>query len=363
MDNRDIAVALHQLPGVGSGILSEIDAWIGGDWSRLLEDCSILELFSISDDLLQIMKQYLNVDHIHKVKERLINEGIQVTMLGEEGYPKQLAEIYQPPFLLYGKGDMRLLNEDKAVGIVGTRTPSSYGQMVAHRLSAELAEAGWVIVSGMAKGIDACAHQGALSVKGRTIAVLGSGVDYIYPESNKRLYHEIIQTGLILSEYAPQTLPHKGTFPQRNRIISGLSRGVVIVESHHRSGSLITANWALEQGREVLAVPGSILSAKSAGPHKLIKEGAKLVTSAKDIVDELSYPSESHLYDEQKNEKTPSLLEEEKTLLELISYNQIHIDEIFKSSALPRGEVYKYLHSLEIKNKIIKLPGYFYVKK
>lgn len=363
LDNRDVAVALHQIPKVGTGLLIQLDQIVEGNWLRLVKEPQLLHQLKLPVALIEEMKKHLHAERIKERRAYLDELGIHVVMWRDEQYPYALAEIVQPPFILYGVGNIHLLSETDCIGVVGTRVPSSYGKMVAHRLSADLASSGWTVVSGMAAGIDADAHRGALSVHGKTIAVLGCGLNVIFPKENTRLYYEIREKGLILSEYPPEMAPNKGLFPQRNRIISGLSRGIVVVESHNRSGSLITATWALEQGREVFAVPGSILSAKSAGPNQLIKEGAKLITSAADIIAELQYPDIIDSITRMHDEAAPALSEDESELLALISYNQMHIDEIFLSTSIPRGKIHQALMQLEAKSFIRKLPGYYYIKK
>lgn len=364
LENRDIVAMLHQIPGIGSGTLTQIHQWLGGNWLSLLENHhSLMQNPKVSTEIIEEIEKYLEPVSILDYRKKLDEQGIKVTILGEVGYPQALTEISNPPFLLYGIGNMDLLKESDMIGIVGTRVPSSYGRMVAHRLAADLATARWTVVSGMASGIDACAHQGALSVKGQTIAVLGCGVNVVFPKENTKLYEELCETGLVISEYPPDMQPNKGLFPQRNRIISGISRGIIVVESHNRSGSLITATWALEQGRDVFAVPGSILSAKSSGPHRLIKEGAKLVTSAKDILYDLAYPLEVEQVFTSLSETAATLTADEKELLEIISLTQIHIDDLFLSTSLPRGLVHQALLTLESKKLIQKLPGYYYIKK
>lgn len=360
--NRDIAAMLHQISGIGSGTLAQIDKIVAGNWLSLLSEQDVLLQLKLSKTAMIDIMQSLDKEKVLGYRDQLDRQGIQVTMLGDTDYPEDLANIGNPPYLLYGLGDMKLLHEQESIALVGTRIPSSYGRMVAHRLSVDLATSGWTIVSGMASGIDACAHQGALAANGKTIAVLGSGINVIFPKENTKLYYEIAEHGLVLSEYPPNTPPNKGLFPQRNRIISGLSRGVVVVESHNRSGSLITATWALEQGKEVFAVPGSILSAKSSGPHQLIKEGAKLVTSAKDIVEELMYPAEIEQIRYTIEESAVALSPDEQELLQLISYTQIHIDELFLSTSMPRGLIHQSLLALESKKMIRRLPGYYYIK-
>ncbi|MCK9910703.1 DNA-processing protein DprA, partial [Microbacteriaceae bacterium K1510] len=199
-----------------------------------------------------------------------------------------LLEIPDPPLLLYYRGDLKWLRQPM-LGVVGSRKPTPYGKAACAHLTAELSEAGFVIVSGAAYGIDAEAHRSALRSKNGTVGVLGCGLAHVYPPLHRTLYQEIASCGLLLSEYPPDTPPHPGLFPERNRIISGLSLGVLLVEAAERSGSLITADCALEQGREIFAVPGTIFSPLSLGPHNLIKQGAKLVTGSEDILEEFRY--------------------------------------------------------------------------
>lgn len=204
----------------------------------------------------------------------------------DKDYPVNLRYIYQPPSTIYLRGEL-LLEDNIAIAIVGSRKATDYGLRNAERLGFELASRGVTVVSGLARGIDTAAHKGALRARGRTIAVLGSGLDVIYPPENKKLAEAITQYGAVISEFTPDAPPTRYNFPQRNRIISGLALGVVIVEAAKRSGSLITADFALEQGREVFALPGEIGSFTSEGTHNLIKQGAKLVQSIDDIIDEL----------------------------------------------------------------------------
>jgi len=221
-------------------------------------------------------------------------------------YPENLKNIYKPPSEIYICGS--ILPQDKnAIAIVGTRRASSYGLEECRKLSYNLALRGITVISGMARGIDTAAHNGALQAGGRTIAVLGSGHNHIYPPENKKLYYEIIENGACVSEFKPDTRPFRTNFPRRNRIISGLAIGVVVVEAPERSGALITANFALEQGREVFAMPGNINSTKSSGTNKLIKEGAKLVEDVQDILDELGNAFDIKKVDERKFSKPGAL--------------------------------------------------------
>jgi len=204
----------------------------------------------------------------------------------DKDYPTNLRYVYQPPATIYLEGNI-IAQDQIAIAIVGSRRATDYGLRNAERLGFELAAKGITIISGLARGVDSAAHRGALRAKGRTIAVLGSGLNKIYPPENKKLAQEVAQNGALISEFTPDTPPHRLNFPRRNRIISGLSLGVVVVEAAKRSGALITANFALEQGREVFALPGKVDSFTSGGVHDLIKEGAKLIESTEDIIEEL----------------------------------------------------------------------------
>lgn len=220
--------------------------------------------------------------------ERLAKHGINLITIQDKNYPKLLKEIYDPPAILYTRG--KLKPTDKCIGVVGTRKLSDYGSRIANLITRDLAESGLTIVSGLAKGIDTIAHQTALKTNQRTIAVLGSGIDQtsIYPFVNQGLAEKIIQNGAVISEFPIGTKPLAQNFPQRNRIVSGLSLGILVIEAPEKSGALITARNALEQNREVFAIPGSIFSQNSLGPNQLIKMGAKLVSQTEDILEELN---------------------------------------------------------------------------
>lgn len=217
--------------------------------------------------------------------QRITESGCTLMTLADADYPERLREIFDPPPVLWVRGDRALLSRP-AIAVVGTRAPSTYGSGMAEMLSRDLAARRMVILSGMARGIDTAAHKGALSAGGRTVAVWGTGVDVVYPKENKRLAEEIVLSGgAIVAEQPMGTFPAPQNFPLRNRIISGLSRAVVVIEAGEKSGSLITARAALEQGRDVLAVPGNILSGRNRGTHALLKDGAKIVESADDILE------------------------------------------------------------------------------
>lgn len=291
--------------------------------------------------------------------EKISKERVSVLTLEDKDYPELLKNIYDPPPVLYIKGK-GFKKEEKMIGIVGTRRASRYGKEVAKKLAFELSQLGMTIVSGMAIGIDTCAHQGSIEAKGKTIAVLGCGVDVVYPPQNRGLAKEIESCGALLSEFSLGTETEKGSFPRRNRIISGLSLGVIVVEGHYDSGAMITAKLALEQGREVFAVPGQIELEQSKGPHWLIKQGAKLVESVEDVLEELNIkdprPTTHDLRPEQKRDYS-NLSAEEQKIVSVLSLEPKHIDRIAADSKLPISQVSSLLMMLEVKKIICQLPG------
>jgi len=279
----------------------------------------------------------------------------------DDDYPALLKKIHDPPVLLYVEGELFSADEN-VLAIVGTRAPTQYGKMVAEKLTAELAARGFTIVSGLARGIDSLAHRTALKSGGRTLAVLGSGLDVMYPAENENLAKEIAAHGAVISEYPFGAKPDAVNFPRRNRIISGLALGVLIIEAGLESGAMITANLALEHNREVFAVPGSILSMKSAGPHQLIREGAKLVHSVDDVLEELM--GQLDFFGRQRAEErpVPELDEKSMRVYQMLSHEGVQIDELIRKSGLSSSEVMTLLLELEFKNLVKQLPGKFFVK-
>lgn len=277
----------------------------------------------------------------------------------EDGdYPQILKEIHDPPKALYIRGGFH--NDDKiAIGVVGTRNYTSYGKRVTENIAGDLVEAGITIVSGLAKGIDTWAHKSALDRGGRTIAVLGSAVDSksLYPSCNRKLAEKITQNGAVISEYPSGTKSERWFFAQRNRIISGLSLGVLIIEAPEKSGALITATQAVEQNRDVFAIPGPIYSENSIGTNGLIKMGAKLVTCANDVLEELNLP----LLEEKKRQFKPENKWEE-ILLNILTKEPIHIDELVKKSELESGLVSSTLMMLELRGIVKNHGGGYYTK-
>jgi DNA processing protein len=277
-------------------------------------------------------------------------EGIVVMTLKDIHYPESLSAIPDPPPILYMKGEYSSA-DPQAVAIVGSRKASPYGIRTAERISSELAAYGFTIISGLARGIDSAAHRGALTAGGRTLAVLGCGLDILYPPENTNLQERIVQKGAVFSELPLGTAPLPNHFPNRNRIISGLSLGTLVVEAAARSGSLITAQCALEQGREVFAIPGNLGLPNSQGANRLIKAGAKLVEEACDIVEELQ-PQLAGRFQVATKKKPAELDSTEETLYELLSDEPRHIDELVTESRLSSAQVTGVLLQLELKGTI-----------
>lgn len=294
-----------------------------------------------------------------KLAEERERAGIRMITRFDPGFSPLLLQISEVPCILYYCGDISLITQN-ALAVVGARRATRYGLDRAGEMSGELARHGLVIVSGMARGIDAAAHEGVLAAGGKTIAVLGSGLDVPYPRENISLFNNICRQGLVLSEYPPGTAPLPANFPVRNRIISGLALGVFVVEGKAQSGSLITADCALEQGKDVFALPGPVNSANSIGPLRLIQQGAKLVIYPEDILEELGMDLKEILFEEQKERKTV-ITPAEKRILEKLFWEPVHVDNLLRGNSKQEG-FYENLLKLELKGLIRQLPGKYYVR-
>ena len=287
---------------------------------------------------------------------------LRIMTCDDDDYPKNLKNIYDPPIVLYLKGELR--EEDIfSLSIVGSRRASFYGREQAEKFSASLAQAGMTVVSGMARGVDTCAHRGALKAGGRSIAVIGSGFADLYPPENSALCEEIAYQGCVVSEFAMRTPPLRENFPRRNRVVSGLSLGVLVVEAAQNSGALITADFALERGREVFALPGRLDAGNSYGANELIKHGAKLVTSPEDILEEFVPALEAKPPAQQPApERITGLSAEEERLCGLIRETPLLIDEIAARAVMGVGRLSALLLGLQLKKMIKELPGKHFVK-
>lgn len=330
-----------------------------GSWEEVWRAKKIPEQVELPDylwDKLRLEKQLINPELIAK---ELRQKGIGVITRENAQYPDLLRHIANAPCILYYCGRLSLLNKT-SLAVVGSRRATAYGLSQARHLSAELAKHGLVITSGMARGIDTAAHQGALEGGGDTIAVLGCGLDVPYPRENSGLLQRIKEKGLVISEYPPGTAPLNYNFPIRNRIISGISQAVFVVEAQARSGTLITCDFALEQGKDIFALPGPVTNPNSIGTLRLIQNGAKLVIHSGDILEEMGYGIIESLFS-RKDEITRSISSKEKAVLDKIGWEPVHIDSLL-SDAASAAQIYQDLLVLEIKGLVKQLPGKYYTK-
>lgn len=353
-------LALSLTPGVGSIIYKRLVESFGT--AELVFRASLHELQRIEGvgpKIAEDIKKFTwrsTVENELRLAEKL---GVRIISWDNPEYPINLRTIYDPPPILYILG--KLSSQDqKAIAVVGSRNPTTYGKATAERIARGLSRAGITVISGLARGIDSCAHRGALSAGGRTIGVLGCGLNVIYPPENKELYQQVAAHGAVISEFPFGTPPDKDHFPIRNRVISGLALGVAVVEATLRSGSLITARFGLEQGREVFAVPGNVDSPRSEGTNSLIKEGAKLVLRAEDIIEEILPLTKNSIPPEKPPE--PDLTPEEKKVYSVLASQPLHIDQVSRQTGLASSKALALLLSLELTGLVKQLPGMNFMK-
>jgi DNA processing protein len=308
--------------------------------------------------LARLVLAFKDWDRVEREMELALKKGARIVPYDDPSYPQSLKRTYDPPCLLYMMGNA-YKEDSTAIGIVGTRHPSQYGTTMAETLSRDLAHVGVNVVSGMARGCDTSAHKGALRAGGFTTAVLGTGVDEVYPREAKKLYAEIIEKGVVISEYPMGTPPQPYNFPKRNRIISGLSEGVAVVEAPLRSGSLMTARLALEYGREVFAFPGQVNSPKSSGTNRLIKDGAMLIEGAKDILEALGLPIAG------ERQEVQFIMPEgdEKLLFDALGTGVVHIDSLCEKTGLGAARTSMLLLDMELKGMVEQKPGKSFLRR
>jgi DNA processing protein len=356
-DRAKYWVGFHHVPFIGPVRIQRLVAHFGDLENAWVAQPS--ELRGVLDDRaiqsLEKVRQELALDREMEKIERL---GITVLTIQDDDYPRLLREIPAPPPVLFVKGKMT--DADRvAVAIVGTRRATSYGREMARRTASELAEAGVTIVSGLARGIDAVAHQAALTVGGRTIAVLGSGVNVIYPSEHQQLADRITEQGALVADYPPDRKPDAVNFPARNRIISGMTLGTLVVEAPIRSGALITTDFAADQGREVFVVPGSALSAASEGTNRLLRDGARAVTSAADILDDLDL---GRRREQIAVQQAFPVSEAERRILSLLTAEPQHIDELIAAANLTISEGSALLTQMELQGFVRNLGAQHYAR-
>lgn len=353
MSEREYYLSFSNASGIGPKSLAKLLNHFGSAEKAWNADLSEIEPI-LKPALTKKLEKHRNEFDFDNYSKRLDQLKISYVCLFEKDYPELLKQIPDAPVVLYCKGDSRLLSEKNKIAVVGTRHITRYGREITEMFTSELARQGLVIVSGMAFGVDGVAHKVCLESHGKTIAVLGNGVDLPYPRENQKLYEDIIDSrGLIISEYPPGTPPSVGSFPARNRIVAGLSWGVLVTEGAQDSGSLITANFALEFGRKVFAVPGPVTSSLSAAPLKLIEKGAKLVVDAGDVIRELGIKPHELPNNKQKFD---SLSKDEKKIIELIENESLPFDEIGRKLKIDSSQLATILTMMEVRG-LIKSSG------
>ncbi|SHJ05387.1 DNA-processing protein DprA [Lutispora thermophila] len=354
MEDKKYSIWLSGLPQIGSRKYISLIEYFGSA-KRVFESSKneLLESGILNEKIVDIIITKRDIDKIDRYMKKVKENDIKVYTIDEDEYPKNLKNIYDPPPVIYVRGNIKDEDEN-AIAVVGSRKASDYGLKTAEKLGIELAEAGITVVSGMALGVDSAAHRGALKAGGRTIAVFACGLNFVYPKSGYNLAKEIAKQGAIISEYplGIEALPQN--FPARNRIISGLAKGVVVVEANEKSGSLITADFALEQGRDVFAVPGNIGVPNSRGTNELIKDGAKIVTCTNDILEEYGY-SHNKIID-----RVERLDSEHKLILKCLECSGKSIDEIIEYTKLNISDVLSKILQLEIMGIIKEIDNLYY---
>ncbi|TLD71144.1 DNA-protecting protein DprA [Phragmitibacter flavus] len=364
MTSTHARLALNLLPKIGPIRVQRLLEVFGTPEDILRAKASdIQQIDGFGNDLASTIAHWKKHIDLDRELRRIQEENLTLVTPEDSVYPDLLSEIHDPPLLLYVRG--QITERDRhAVSIVGVRNATAYGLATAKKLAFQLAQAGYTIISGLARGIDTAAHEGALAAKGRTIAVIGSGHAKLYPPENAALAERIAESGAVVSEYPVDYPPDKTTFPQRNRIVSGWSSGTIVVEAALRSGSLITANQAMDQGRTVFAVPGNIDRPSSHGCNHLIQQGAKLVQDASDILEEFNVLPLNIISsaDAPHGGHRPDLSEQEAVVHSALSTDELHINEIALATNLPIGTVSTTLMKLEMKSLVRALPGKFYVR-
>ncbi|MCB9746852.1 MAG: DNA-protecting protein DprA [Candidatus Omnitrophica bacterium] len=360
-------IILNAVPGIGNATARKLLTRFGSAEKIFkLTEKELAASGCLSKKMLESFFAFATDSFLEREQKLIDKHNVQVIACTDEAYPETLREIPDAPLVLYVKGNLSA-QDISSIAIVGSRRASIYGLSVARQLAMQLADYDIRVVSGMARGIDTAAHQGIIAAKGNTIAVLGNGLNHIYPAENKNLFDDIVQHGAVISEFSMDTRPKPHNFPRRNRIISGLARGVIVVEAAERSGALITADFALEQGREVYAVPGNINTLTSKGVNHLIKQGAKLMTSLEDVLEDLPALKTRNSVNANANAKpsqeVPSgLSDQEQEIYQRLMQGPIHIDDLLGTTRIAIPQMTSVLLNLEMKKIIKQLPGKIFTR-
>ena len=378
MNERDTLLILNAI-GLTNHRLLDLISFFGsgkGVLSAARED--LISKAGLSEDMVSEIINFKKENFLEQELKLIAQHDVRIITFQDEEYPPLLKNIVDAPLVLYSKGILKAI-DSMAVAIVGSRRASLYGLTMAQKLAVSLAESGLTIVSGLARGIDTAAHEGALKARGATVAVLGCGLSQVYPPENKKLFEGVCKTGCILSEFPMTTPPFAYNFPRRNRVISGLSLGVIVVEAFKQSGALITSRLAAEQGREVFAIPGHIDTLEAQGTNLLIQQGAKLVTGVQDILEELKPQLERFVardilkkpdnslelkdnYLPAQNSVPPDLPEGEKRVYEHLNHEEIHMDFLIDRLQMSLTQLSSILLNLQLKGLIKELPGKYFRK-
>lgn len=375
MDDNELCdwLALSFVAGVGRRTAGVMLERFGSPKAILEATTTVLHANGLKPECVESIKDPEHHERAKRELDRLREHGAELIVLFDERYPVLLKEIYDPPILLYVRGDLGRALAQPAVAVVGSRLCSTYGRNASEMFARSLAENGVTIISGLARGIDAAAHQGAIAGGGLTVGVMGTGIDVIYPKDHRELADQVEKHGALITEFPIGTPPLSQNFPFRNRVISGLCLGVIVVEGAERSGSLITARMAYEQGREVFAVPGNITSSKSFGPNFLIKDGAKLIQTWQDVIEEFPPQHKARIIADSRNDRRREdqpeidelvLSEIERQVLSLIKLDEpMQIDPLIYESKLGLPDLMSALLKLEMMGRIRQLPGKCFVRK
>ena len=372
MTESDALLVLNAVDGLGNARIKKIIDHLGSaaDFFRL-KDRELKQFYDdqiVSPKIIKNIQDFPKDNYLKKEYNLVQFHHVELLTYKDADFPKLLKEIPDSPLVLYVRGNAKALNTP-SIAMVGSRRASAYGLSMAEKFSGELAQAGVTIVSGMARGIDSACHRAALKVKGTTIAVFGCGLCHVFPPENKELAQEISLSGALVSEFSMETFPMPYHFPKRNRIVSGLSLGVVVLEASAQSGALITSDFALEQGREVFAIPGKIDQPNAQGVNRLIKEGAKLATCVEDILEELKLPFTDYIGVGTGSKPVltikkpaPNLSSEETPVYNQLSDEPQHVDELAEQSQVPVSKLMSVLLKLELNGVIKQLPGKLFVR-
>jgi DNA processing protein len=357
MDQLKLWLHLLSTPELGRKKIRKLINLFGSPAEFIGSKKQLIDLDMLNDQQINHLSIYQEHKDWSKIIGLFTQFQIKYVTICDKNYPDYLATIFDPPVILFYRGELSCLSRNLCLAVVGTRRPSNYGKLITQKITKKLAAAGFTIVSGLAYGVDSTAHRACLEAGGKTAAVMATGPDLIYPPGNKALAERIIEKGIILSEYLPGSQAEVWCFPTRNRIISGLSKGCIIVEGSRQSGALLTAKFALDQNRDIFAVPGDITRAQSSGPNHLIRIGAKPVTAINDILEEYD------LFLNKESEQLPELTAEEKKIFQIILKNkpEITFDKILLESGKDINTVSSLLLSMELKSVIKKMEANKYM--